>query len=78
MRKFTRLIHLKVDTLVIDEAQNLISDNPEDGAAYEALRQISYSAHRLLLISATPVLGNEKALLALLHLLDPLAYRPRG
>ena len=66
---------LKVDTLVIDEAQNLISDNPEDGAAYEALRQISYSAHRLLLISATPVLGNEKALLALLHLLDPLAYR---
>ena len=65
----------KVDTLVIDEAQNLISDNPGVGAAYEALRQISHCAHRLLLISATPVLGNEKALLALLHLLDPLAYK---
>ena len=66
---------LEVDTLVIDEAQSLISDNPEVGTAYEALRQISHRAHRLLLISATPVLGNEKILLALLHLLDPLAYR---
>ena len=65
----------EVDTLVIDEAQSIISDNPEDGTAYEALRQISHQARRLLLISATPVLGNEKMLLALLHLLDPLAYR---
>ena len=64
-----------VDTLVVDEAQSIISDNPEVDTAYEALRQISHRAHRLLLISATPVLGNEKAFLALLHLLDPLAYR---
>ena len=66
---------LEVDTLVIDEAQSLISDSPEAGTAYEALRQISHQAQRLLLISATPVLGNEKVLLALLHLLDPLAYK---
>ena len=64
----------EVDTLVVDEAQGLISDHPADSRAYEALRQISLKAHRLLLISATPVLGNEKTLLALLHLLDPLAY----
>ncbi len=66
---------MDVDTLVIDEVQNLISDNPAVGTAYEVLRQISRGAQRLLLISATPVLGNEKTLLALLNLLDPLAYR---
>ena len=65
----------EVDTFIVDEAQNLISDNHKDSAAYESLKEISAHAHRLLLLSATPVLGNERTLLALLHLLDPISYR---
>ena len=65
----------EVDTFVVDEAQNLISGDPETSAAYKILQDIAHRAGRLLLISATPVLGNEKTLLALLHLLDPVAYR---
>ena len=65
----------EVDTCVVDEAQNLIPDHPETSTAYETLQNIAHQARRLLLISATPVLGNEKTLLALLHLLDPVAYR---
>ena len=65
----------EVDTLVVDEAQNLISDNHKDSAAYEALKEIAGRAHRLLLLSATPVIGNESTLLALLHLLDPITYK---
>ena len=65
----------EVDTFVVDEAQNLISDNHKDSEAYESLKEIAARAHRLLLLSATPVLGNERTLLALLHLLDPISYR---
>ncbi len=65
----------EVDTFIVDEAQNLISDNRKDSTAYESLKEIAGHAHRLLLLSATPVLGNEKTLLALLHLLDPISYR---
>jgi len=64
-----------VDTLVIDEAHNLISDEPSSDSNYQAIELLSMNAHRLLLISATPVLGNEKTLLALLHLLDPQNYQ---
>ena len=65
----------EVDTFVVDEAQNLITDDHETGAAYDAIKDIARRAHRLLLLSATPVLGNERTLLALLHLLDPVTYR---
>lgn len=65
----------KVDTFVVDEAQNLITDDHETGVAYDAMKEIARRAHRLLLLSATPVLGNERTLLALLHLLDPVTYR---
>ena len=64
-----------VDTLVIDEAHNLISDEPSFDADYQAIELLSSRARRLLLISATPVLGNERTLLALLHLLDPQNYQ---
>ena len=50
----------EVDTFVVDEAQNLISDNHKDSTAYESLKEIAGHAPRLLLLSATPVLGNEK------------------
>ena len=64
-----------VDTLVVDEAQNLIPENPKDSEIYLVLKNVAHRAHRLLLISATPVLGNERTLLALLHLLDPFTYK---
>ena len=65
----------EVDTIVVDEAQNLITDDHETSAAFDAMKAIARRAHRLLLLSATPVLGNERTLLALLHLLDPVTYR---
>lgn len=65
----------EVDTLVIDEAHNLIPAEPAWDADYMAIERLSSRAQRLLLISATPVLGNERTLLALLHLLDPQTYR---
>ena len=73
--KITSIDPSEVDTFVVDEAQNLISDNPQGCTAYDALKEIARHAHRLLLLSATPVLGNERTLLALLHLLDPITYR---
>ena len=65
----------KVDTLVIDEAHNFIVTDSEDNPNYNVIERLALQADRLLLISATPVLGNEKTLLALLHLLDPQTYR---
>jgi len=53
--------------LVIDEAHHL-SRNP---ALYQTLRDAITSAPRLLLLSATPVLHNERGFLEMLHLLDP-------
>ena len=65
----------EVDTLVIDEAHNLIASEFESGPRYSRVEHLALRANRLLLISATPVLSNEKTLLALLHLLDPQTYR---
>jgi len=65
----------KVDTLVIDEAHNLIPSEPIGDPTYAAIERIAEGARKILLISATPVLGHERTLLALLHLLDPQTYR---
>ena len=53
--------------LVIDEAHHL-SGNP---ILYRALREAIAKTPRLLLLSATPVLHNERGFLEMLHLLDP-------
>jgi ATP-dependent helicase HepA len=53
--------------LVIDEAHHL-SDNP---LLYRTLREAITTTPRLLLLSATPVLHNERGFLEMLHLLDP-------
>ena len=65
----------KIDTLVIDEAHNLIPSDPENDPGYRFIERLASNAERLLLISATPVLSNERTLLAMLHLLDPQTYR---
>jgi len=53
--------------LVIDEAHHL-SRNP---VLYQTLREAITTSPRLLLLSATPVLHNERGFLEMLHLLDP-------
>ncbi len=56
--------------LVVDEAHRV-----EPGSAdYENLRALARSCPKLLLLSATPVIGNEAALLSLLRLLDPARW----
>jgi ATP-dependent helicase HepA len=62
--------------LVIDEAHRLIvpSGTETQSEAYLHLRALALKAPRLLLLSATPALGDEPRLFALLNLLDPTSY----
>ena len=65
----------EVDTLVVDEAHNLIPQEPDGDPVYALLENLALRVSRLLLLSATPVVGHERTLLALLHLLDPQVYQ---
>lgn len=57
--------------LVIDEAHHL----SQEPSLYSKLREAIISIPRLLLLSATPALHNERGFLDMLHLLDPLVYK---
>lgn len=57
--------------VVIDEAHHLRRDT----RLYKTLREAIIAAPRLLLLSATPVLHNERGFLEMLHLLDPHVHR---
>lgn len=61
------------DFIIVDEAHQLTSRG--DGA-FSAVKRLSDPSRcrNLLLLSATPVLRNERGFLALLHLLDPTVY----
>ncbi len=62
--------------LVIDEAHHLVGDVADSLAgAAERLRDLAADAKVLLLLSATPPIGEERRFLAMLNLLDPLTYR---
>ncbi|MCB2426418.1 protein DpdE [Methylophaga pinxianii] len=61
----------KAQMLVIDEAHHL----SQDPSLYSKLREAVISVPRLLLLSATPVLHNERGFLEMLHLLDPRVYK---
>lgn len=68
-----------IDMLVIDEAHHLIGRAPAgtdlaSSPEYQRLALLAHACRRLLILSATPVLGNEVATLGLLHLLDPHTY----
>lgn len=65
----------KVDTLVVDEVHHLVSEASQDLRRYLQIERLASKAERVLLISATPALANDRVLLALLHILDPHAYR---
>lgn len=66
--------------LVVDEAhqvyqgEGLSSLNDE----YKLICASAHHAERVLLLSATPALGNEEGFLAMLHLLDPIVYPLSG
>lgn len=65
--------------IVIDEAHHLAagarSGDPQQAALFDAVAEISRPLDRkLLLLSATPALHNERGFLAMLHLLDPAMY----
>lgn len=63
----------KAQFLVIDEAHHLAIEG-EYSHLYTSLQQASKNADGLLLLSATPVLGNERGFLRMLHLLDPIVF----
>jgi ATP-dependent helicase HepA len=63
------------DILVIDEAHHLVGiDAGGLAAASERLRALAKDTPVLLLLSATPALGDEARFLALLNLLDPSTH----
>ena len=57
--------------VVVDEAHHLSHDRH----LYATLREAIIQVPRVLLLSATPVLHNERGFLEMLHLLDPYVYR---
>ncbi len=67
------------DLVVVDEAHHLArlahSEQPELSSRYTRLAEVATASPRLLLLSATPALHNERAFLAMLKLLDPAVYR---
>ncbi|MCY4392737.1 MAG: protein DpdE [Chloroflexi bacterium] len=63
-----------LDLLVVDEAHHLIRGGGAVNEGYDALAVVAHRAERLLLLTATPVLGDDAATIALLHLLDRATY----
>lgn len=63
------------DLLIVDEAHNLVGHEGASSAAFQQLAGVAHQVDRLLLLTATPVLSDQGATLALLHLLDPTTYR---
>jgi ATP-dependent helicase HepA len=59
--------------LVIDEAHHLSST--AHSGLYSLIAAMTPAIERLLLLSATPVLHNERSFLEMLHLIDPETYR---
>jgi len=59
-----------VGMVVVDEAHHIHKGH----WLYETLKEATTRIPRFLLLSATPVLGNETGFLEMLHLLDPLVF----
>lgn len=68
---------LKAKMLVIDEVHHIAKQYVNDlkeTILCDYIIKACHKAERLLLLSATPVIGNEKGFLFTLHLLDPSIY----
>ena len=61
-----------IDLLVVDEAHRVTAD--PTAPAFNAVGALAKRTPRLLMLSATPALTNQRAYLGLLHLLDPDVY----
>jgi len=66
----------ELSLVVIDEAHNIADPSATETTQnlYRLICQIAHRIDRLLLLSATPILGNEYGFLRMLHLLDPVVY----
>lgn len=65
----------KAGMLVVDEAHHLSLDSSNAHLElYSLLESYAKTLPRLLLLSATPVLGNSAGFLRILHLLDPVVF----
>jgi ATP-dependent helicase HepA len=80
-RDHEAIVRLGADAnmIVVDEAHHVaawaLSENPESACLFRAVAKITESPERrVLLLSATPVLHNESAFLAMLHLIDPIVH----
>lgn len=61
--------------LVVDEAHHLSRQTTEaEARLYALLLEHCSRVHKLLLLSATPVLADEQGFLRVLHLLDPVVF----
>lgn len=69
----------EVGLLIVDEAHHLAAlagvHDPGERESFGRLAALAHGTDRLLLLSATPALNHEHDFLAMLHLLDPAAYR---
>ncbi|MER8724901.1 protein DpdE [Mesorhizobium sp. M1027] len=65
----------KATMLVIDEAHHVATDGAKESVSvYDLLVKAAPRIERVLLLSATPALHNERGFLRMLHLLDPQGY----
>jgi ATP-dependent helicase HepA len=64
---------------VIDEAHQLAalawSYDAGDRAQYQAMAALCHQAHIALILSGTPMHGNERNFLAMLHCISPQAWQ---
>lgn len=61
--------------LVVDEAHRIVEAALEEEAELQIAEAAASSAPGLLLLTATPIRGNARTFLGLLHLIDPSVYR---
>lgn len=65
--------------VLIDEAHQVAewgwSSSPQQEQAYQRIAKQAHTSTKLLLLSATPLVGNESNFLAMLHLLDAENYQ---
>ena len=71
-------LNLELGLMIVDEAHHIaataISTDSIQRRQFQTCKQLAHKSDRLLLLSATPVLNNERDFLAMLHLLDPISY----
>jgi len=61
--------------LIVDEVHNITPHlRSKQSTSYQEIQSLAHASDNVLLLSATPVKGNEESFLSMLHLLDPENY----